>query len=89
MKKDDNFIIKKEDTYFIVEKSFLQNISHTEANFLIESTLEELHKTLVDEAISHKILFVGRQRLIDGLNNTLEYLISNYPEFFKEKLNSN
>lgn len=85
MKKENILIIRKDDSYFIVEQESLKNISHTEAQILAQSTLDELNKTLVDEAISNKQLYVGKQKLIDGLKNTLNFLNKNFSELFTDK----
>lgn len=82
MKKEKHLIIRKEDSYFIIEQKHLENISKIEASTLAYSTLEELRKTLVDEAIMNKVLYVGKQKLVDGLDNTLTFLHKNYPEYF-------
>ena len=85
MIKENILIIRKDDSYFIVEQESLKNISHTEAQILAQSTLDELNKTLVDEAISNKQLYVGKQKLIDGLKNTLNFLNKNFSELFTDK----
>jgi len=82
MKKEKSLIIIKEDSYFIIEQKHLENISSIEAASIALSTLNELRKTLVDEAIMDKVLYVGKQKLVDGLDNTLTFLYKNYPSSF-------
>lgn len=73
-------IIKNDGAFVFIEKQFLNDLSFNEALGIGVATLYELRRTLVDEALMDKDLYVGNQKLADGLNNTINYLWRSHPK---------
>lgn len=71
---------KDYDGIFVADASFFDEIkTRNDALMISLLVLDEIHSTLKKEAILKKPLFIGKTKLITGLNNCLTELDRRWP----------
>lgn len=79
------FFVKDEGNVYSVTEEFFSDIENRdEALLLAIMTLDELHLTLIEEAVDGDSILIGNMKVTTGLQRTLEELDKRWPNLLDQ-----